>query len=86
MGELIFFHDDAGKISDTGIILGNRKEYNPENILSSTDYEHLISESLYSVYYNETGRTIEYPEYYLRMRSSTKQEYKKKYLRDVGEI
>lgn len=75
IGELILFHDNEGNVDETAIILGSRTLEHSSYYLKKSNELELI----YKIHLTEDGRVLEYPEYHLKMRASSRKEYEAKY-------
>ena len=78
IGELIVFHDEEGNVDDTAIILESRVLERPSYYLKN-DNNHSPKELIYKIHLTEDGRVVEYPEYHLKLRASSRKEYEAKY-------
>ena len=74
IGELILFHDESGYVEETAIILGSRMLEHSEHY-----YPQYSQEKIYKIHLTEDGRVLEYPEYHLKLRASSRKEYREKY-------
>lgn len=74
IGELILFHDAEGNVDNTAIILDSRTMEHSEHY-----YPSHAQEKIYKIHLTEDGNVIEYPEYHLKMRASSRKEYEAKY-------
>ena len=75
IGELILFHDNEGNVDETAIILGSRTLEHSSYYLKKSNELELI----YKIHLTEDGRILEYPEYHLKLRASSRKEYEAKY-------
>jgi hypothetical protein len=74
IGDLILFHDELGNVDDTAIILSSRMLEHSEHY-----YPSYAQEKIYKIHLTEDGRVLEYPEYHLKLRASSRKEYREKY-------
>lgn len=74
IGDLILFHDENGNVDETAIILSIRMLEHSEHY-----YPQYSQEKIYKIHLTEDGRVLEYPEYHLKLRASSRKEYREKY-------
>lgn len=74
IGDLILFHDENGFVNETAIVIGSRMLEHSEH------YEPaFLKERIYKLHLTDDGRELEYPEYHLKLRASSRKEYREKY-------
>lgn len=74
IGDLILFHDDEGNVDETAIVISSRTLEHSEHY-----YPSYVKEKIYKIHLLEEDRILEFPEYHLKLRASSRKEYREKY-------